>query len=79
MKKNEGKLDRIIRFILGIFCFYLGYVVFSFGILGVLFYFFGFLLVITSLTGYCGIYSIFGINTNKTCDLEKNKKDNKEN
>jgi hypothetical protein len=79
MKKNEGKLDRIIRFILGIFCFYLGYVVFSFGILSVLFYVFGFLLVITSLTGYCGIYSIFGINTNKTCDLEKNKKDNKEN
>jgi hypothetical protein len=77
MKKNEGKLDRIIRFILGIFCFYLGYVVFSFGILSVLFYFFGFLLVITSLTGYCGIYSIFGINTNKKSE-DFTSEDNKE-
>jgi len=75
MKKNEGKLDRIIRFILGIFCFYLGYIVFSFGVLSILFYVFGFLLVVTSLTGYCGIYSVFGINTNKTCDIDKNKEE----
>ena len=78
MKKNESKLDRIIRFILGIFCFYLGYVVFSFGILSVLFYAFGFLLIITSLTGYCGIYSIFGINTNKKSE-DFTSEDNKEN
>jgi len=79
MKKNEGKLDRIIRFILGVICFYLGYAIFNTGVLGIIFYVLGLLLLITSLTGYCGIYSIFGINTNKTCDLEKNKKDNKEN
>jgi len=79
MKKNESKLDRIIRFILGVFCFYLGYIVFSFGILSILFYIFGFLLIITSLTGYCGIYSIFGINTNKTYNTEKNREENKEN
>jgi len=77
MKKNEGKLDRIMRFILGAICFYLGYVVFNAGVLSVVFYVLGILLLITSLTGYCGIYNIFGINTNKTCNVEKIKEDNK--
>jgi len=71
MKKNEGKLDRIIRFILGVVCFYLGYAVFNTGILNVFFYVLGVLLVVTSLIGYCPIYGVLGINTNKKSNLEE--------
>jgi len=76
MKKNESKLDRIIRFILGVVCLYLGYAVFNTGLLSGLFYVLGVLLVVTSLIGYCAIYSVLGINTNKESNLKENQKAN---
>jgi len=57
MKKNEGKIDRILR------------VIFGGIIIGIGFYFkswwglVGLILFLTGLTGYCSIYTLFGINT----------------
>ncbi|MDT7868493.1 MAG: DUF2892 domain-containing protein [Candidatus Pacebacteria bacterium] len=81
MKKNLGKIDRIIRFILSLILIYLGYFILpNYGIVfSMVSYILAIALIFNALSGYCGLYRLLGINTNKTCDLEKNKKDNKEN
>ena len=68
--KNEGLFDRILRFILGVGFFILGYVYFENGWQYV-FYFVGLVLLITSLTGYCGVYKLFKISTAKKKKVEK--------
>ena len=57
-KVNEGKWDRILRLVLG---FPLGvYGVYaSSWIWGIL----GLVLIITGITGFCGLYSLVGIST----------------
>lgn len=60
MKKNVGTLDKIIRFIIGIFILVvLGLVYHSWwGLIGIF-------PIISAVTGSCPAYLPFGINTNK--------------
>lgn len=65
MKKNEGKLDRIIRVIAGIILLLpLGFtrspLTFILAVIAIV-------LLFTAATGFCGIYAVLGINTCKPC------------
>ena len=57
MKKNVGKLDKIIRIIVAVI----------FAIMGWKFSAWWFIVtavaLVTALMGYCGLYALFGINT----------------
>ncbi|MBD3170822.1 MAG: DUF2892 domain-containing protein [candidate division Zixibacteria bacterium] len=60
MKANIGKTDRIIRLIIGLAILLVGLAYGSWwGLLGLI-------PIGTTLTGYCGLYSILGVNTCKT-------------
>ena len=63
MKKyiNEGKIDRIVRLVLA-FVFLIAASYFS-GTLKVVLIVFGVISLVTSVTGFCGIYKVFGIRT----------------
>ena len=61
-KVNEGKTDRIIRVLLGLVLLLLGLSLRG-GFEKTLFYVFGVLSLVTGITGFCGIYSLLGINT----------------
>ncbi|MEM5947345.1 DUF2892 domain-containing protein [Spirochaetia bacterium 38H-sp] len=65
MEKNVGKVDRIIRVILGIVLIVLGLVLQlsgqGFWWLALI----GAVLLITGLVSFCGLYKIFGISTCK--------------
>ncbi|NOR60526.1 MAG: DUF2892 domain-containing protein [Methanosarcinales archaeon] len=66
MKKNEGTADRVIRVILGFILIYIGAI--QMGLSGVLAYIVvlvGLILLITGTTGFCGLYTVIGINTLK--------------
>ena len=61
MEINEGKLDRIIRIVLGlifvILLFFVdGWLKILLGVVGVV-------LVVTGALGFCAIYKLLGINT----------------
>ncbi|MFA5303164.1 MAG: DUF2892 domain-containing protein [Candidatus Nanoarchaeia archaeon] len=56
-KNNEGKIDRIIRAILGLAAIALGY------IYSVWIYLLAALLLVTAADGYCFIYDLLKINT----------------
>ena len=59
MIKNIGLVDKTVRFLLGIVLIFLGfYSSYWFIVLGVF-------LLFTATIGWCPIYSILGINTNK--------------
>lgn len=63
MTKNEGKLDRVIRIIVGV-------AVLSQAFIGLKspFAFFGIIFILTGLIGFCPLYKIFGLST---CPLNK--------
>lgn len=65
MKPNEGIVDRIIRLILGVIFLILGFFVVGTGVLGVILDIIGVILVVTALTGFCVLYTFFGISTKK--------------
>jgi hypothetical protein len=63
LPKNEGALDRIIRAILGVGAgigaiFTTGALQITLGIISAA-------LIITAITGFCGLYALLGINTCK--------------
>jgi hypothetical protein len=60
--KNEGLVDRILRIIFGIGIFLLG-IYYSENGWQYLFYLLGIILIITGITGYCGIYNLFKFST----------------
>ncbi len=64
MKQNESTMDRWIRAVLGIIILYLAYAVFT-GVLSVIAYIVGIILVLTAIVGFCLPYKIFGISTKK--------------
>ena len=66
MKRNEGSTDRIIRVILGIVLIIIGWPVLGNSVFGVILDVIGIILMITALTGFCGIYRLLGISTVKT-------------
>jgi|LakMenE01Jun11ns_1017448.scaffolds.fasta_scaffold9135879_1 hypothetical protein len=57
MKNNVGNLDKVIRISAGLVSVVLGMVV-HWG-----FYILAAALIITSFTGFCGIYALFGLST----------------
>jgi hypothetical protein len=61
--KNEGALDRIIRAILGVGAG-IG-AIFTTGILQIALGIISAALIITAITGFCGLYALLGINTCK--------------
>lgn len=63
MKKNVGKVDKIVRLALG-----LGFLVAAILIPAYWLLIFSAIAFVTAAVGYCGIYSLLGINTNKKKD-----------
>jgi hypothetical protein len=65
MKTNVGRPDRIIRVVLAIAAAVLPATGTVSGALGTVLYVASGALLVTSLTGFCGLYTLFGINTCK--------------
>lgn len=66
MEKNEGMPDRVIRVILGFIMIYIGAIYMDLsGVLAYIVVLIGLILLITGAIGYCGLYSVIGINTLK--------------
>jgi hypothetical protein len=64
-KANESGVDRIIRVVLGIILLVLGWGGVVTGTWGWVLKIGGFVPLITGLAGWCGLYALFGIRTNK--------------
>ncbi|MFW5801694.1 MAG: YgaP family membrane protein [Spirochaeta sp.] len=63
MNKNIGNKDKAVRVILGIVLIVLGVIPWGAWVaLAVI----GATLLVSAVTGYSGLYSLFGINTNKS-------------
>ena len=62
--KNENGLDRMIRVALAAVFLALGVYVFS-GTLSVVAYVLAAVMLMTAATGFCALYKIFGLDTNK--------------
>ncbi|MFA5993679.1 MAG: DUF2892 domain-containing protein [Parcubacteria group bacterium] len=64
MARNESGLDRIIRLVVGLILIAL-----AFGLgansFTVVLYVAGIVALVTAATGFCALYKVFGINTNK--------------
>jgi hypothetical protein len=65
MKTNVGRPDRIIRVVLAIAAAIVPATGTVSGTLGTVLYVVSGVLLVTSLTGFCGLYTLFGINTCK--------------
>ncbi len=61
---NEGAADRIIRFIVGAAVLVAVFTVLT-GVLQIVAGVVGAILVLTGLVGFCPLYALFGIKTNK--------------
>ncbi len=66
MKKNIGTVDKIVRGILGLVLIYLGVSLYATNqVLSIVLFIIGLLLIITSMTGFCFLYTVFGVSTKK--------------
>ncbi len=65
MKTNESTIDRVIRIALGIVLLALGWTGTTSGLLGEIFKYLGFVPLLTGIIGWCPIYSLLHIRTNK--------------
>ncbi len=66
MKINESGLDRVIRVILGIVLLVLYVTGVVTGALGIIFIILGAILLITGAVGFCPLYVLLKIKTNKS-------------
>lgn len=66
IKANEGKVDRIVRVVLGAGLIAGGF--FTTGTLAIVLWVVGAILLITGAVGFCGLYALLGINT---CSVNK--------
>ncbi|NNK75337.1 MAG: DUF2892 domain-containing protein [Maribacter sp.] len=66
MKKNMGRLDKVIRLILALVAGLLVYFEFVDGALAYILLTITGVFVITSLIGFCPLYGVFGINSCQT-------------
>ncbi|MGB9694901.1 MAG: YgaP family membrane protein [Caldisericaceae bacterium] len=62
--RNESNIDRTIRIILGIILLVLGIFVYK-RTTAIILDVIGAIALLTGLTGFCGIYRLFGISTRK--------------
>jgi len=65
MKTNESSLDRIIRVVFAIVLFALYFTNTVTGTLGIVFIVLGALALITGVVGFCPLYALLKIRTNK--------------
>lgn len=65
MKKNVGNTDKFIRVLLAVVIMLLYYFNVINGTLAMILLLVGIIFLLTSLIGYCPIYTLFGINTYK--------------
>jgi len=65
MQKNVGPIDKLIRSILALVLIYLYVSGTLSGTVGIIALVIAAVFIITSLTGFCFIYTVLGINTNK--------------
>lgn len=66
METNEGTVDRVIRVVLGSILIYTGAIQMDLsGVLAYIVVLVGLILLITGTTGFCGLYTVIGINTLK--------------
>ncbi len=71
MKKNVGLIDKIIRIIIAAVILVLFLTDVITGVAGIVLLVIGGVLVLTSITGRCGLYYPLGINTCKVKNQEK--------
>ena len=64
MKNNMGNLDREVRIVIGLLLVGAGALLWS-GLLQIVAVVIGIVLLLTSLVGYCPLYSLLGIDTSK--------------
>lgn len=75
VSRNESDLDRVLRLIIGISFIMLSLLNTSFdNTIRILFFVIALMLVFTSLTGFCGIYRLFGFSTCETSIKSKKSK-----
>jgi hypothetical protein len=65
MKINMGKIDRILRFLLGVLVIYLYFTNHISGLWAIVLGIFAIIFIITSFVGFCPVYTLLGIKTNK--------------
>ena len=65
MKTNMGGIDRIVRLIIALIIGYLYYAGQISGTLGIVLLVFAAVFFLTSLVGFCPLYTLFGFNTCK--------------
>ena len=75
MHKNIGSVDKLIRIVVALVLAVLVFSKMVTGTLAVILGIAAILLVLTSLVGWCGLYTILGINTSKPCCTPDEKKD----
>ena len=68
MKKNMGNADRIIRLLLAVVLIYLYSSDTVTGLTGIILFILGAVFIVTSIFGYCPLYSLLGI---KRCHTDK--------
>ena len=64
MEKNIGKADEVVRFIIGILLVYIAFTINNKILMAILIAF-ATISIYESYTGYCGLYKLFNINTNR--------------
>ena len=68
---NEAFLDRLFRVALGAVLLYLGWTGTVSGTWGLVFQIAGFIPLLTGLIGWCPLYALLGIRTNRPCAGEQ--------
>jgi len=66
MKTNESGLDRVVRIVLGIVLFVLYFTGVASGTLGIILLIVGAILLLTGIAGFCPLYALLKIRTNKS-------------
>lgn len=72
MKKNMGSTDRVIRVLLAVLFFYLGFSGTVTGVAGVIVMVLGAVFILTASVSFCPLYLPFGISTCKSEKQENN-------
>lgn len=68
MKKNIGTIDKIVRIIIAVVIIVLYALNIISGTLAIVLLVIAAMFIVTSITGFCGLYTLIGINT---CPLKK--------
>lgn len=66
LKINQASWDRIVRVVLGLLLLVLGWTGVVSGVWGEIFKWLGFVPLITGLLGFCPIYALLNLRTNKS-------------